>query len=284
MQEKYTGINFSIIAAPMVRDYKEGKQCFTDMCQMLVGYGIRNLDLMEPEVEEYGLAEVKKQMDIYNIRTACFISFISMNIGNKQKIQDRIKRAIEMAKELKSKLLMLVLTPQNEIEQFNKKSKQILITEIEEHLRWAVEEARKYGIKVCIEETPNYELPVCSAKDCLHILNNVPELGLAFDTGNMIPAEDDPFDFYQKTKKFICHVHLKDVMYTEEKSWDKCKDGRYIKGCVYGHGIIPVNELKKRLIEDGFNGCCAIEYVEPKEMGINANKIQLGRMISYLNL
>lgn len=283
MQEIHKGMNFSIIAAPMVWDYKEGKQSFADMCKMVAKYGIRNLDLMEPEVEEYGLDEVKKQMMVYDMKTACFISFISMNIGDEQKIQNRIKKALKMTRQLGSKLLMLVLMPQNEIEEFNKKDREKLIQDMEACLRWAVEKAKKYDIKVCIEETPNYELPVCAANDCLRILKNVPGLGFVFDTGNMIPAEEEPFEFYEAVQKYICHVHLKDIRYTEAGGWDKCKDGRYITGCVYGEGIIPVNELKKRLIEDGFNGCCAIEYMEPEEIGLNANKRQFGRMVSYLS-
>lgn len=74
----YEETKFSIIAAPMVRDYKDGKQNFEDVCKMVSSVGIKYMDLMEPEVEEYGLSNVKEQMEKYDLQSSCFISFISI--------------------------------------------------------------------------------------------------------------------------------------------------------------------------------------------------------------
>ena len=66
-----------------------------------------------------------------------------------------------------------------------------------------------------------------SAEHTLRLLEEVPDMQLIFDTGNPIFQRDrsksmphpwqKPFEFYQKVKHAIAHVHVKDaIMYEEE--------------------------------------------------------------------
>ena len=66
-----------------------------------------------------------------------------------------------------------------------------------------------------------------SAEHTLRLLDEVPDMRLVFDTGNPIFQRDrsklepfpwqSPFEFYQKVKHAIAHVHVKDaIMHAEE--------------------------------------------------------------------
>ena len=66
-----------------------------------------------------------------------------------------------------------------------------------------------------------------SAEHTLRLLEEVPDMRLVFDTGNPIFQRDrskpapfpwqSPFEFYQKVKHAIAHVHVKDaIMHSEE--------------------------------------------------------------------
>lgn len=66
-----------------------------------------------------------------------------------------------------------------------------------------------------------------SAEHTLRLLEEVPDMQLIFDTGNPIFQRDrsksmphpwqKPFEFYQKVKHAIAHIHVKDaIMYEEE--------------------------------------------------------------------
>lgn len=99
----------------------------------------------------------------------------------------------------------------------------------------------------------------------------------------MIPRGDDPLKFYEELKSYICHVHMKDVRYTEEETADRCADGRYLACCPWGEGIIPVKSLYERLVQDGYRGICALEYVSPQQKGVMANDRQIGKFLNYLS-
>ena len=141
---------------------------------------------------------------------------------------------------------------------------------------------KKYGIKVCVEDTPTCRLPLSSIAECGKLLKAVPGLGLVYDSANMIPGGDDPLEFYEKLKDYICHVHLKDVCRTEKKCLDECWDGTYIRSCLWGEGIVPVKEITRHLEKDGYRGSCAIEYVAPEKLGLFANEHQLRKFLDYL--
>ena len=67
----------------------------------------------------------------------------------------------------------------------------------------AVEEAKKYGISVGFENTPQDCKPLASPEDVQYVLEHVPGLGLIFDTGNFRVADTkcDEMAIYERLKK-----------------------------------------------------------------------------------
>ncbi|MDH7504261.1 MAG: sugar phosphate isomerase/epimerase [Verrucomicrobiota bacterium] len=95
----------------------------------------------------------------------------------------------------------------------------------------------------------------------LGLLENVPGLKWVWDTGNPLFNPDrskpkpwprqDPWEFYQKVKPWIVHVHVKDVI------WDATRNEAVYTWPGQGHG--KVREILADLIKSGYNGGISIE-------------------------
>ena len=100
-----------------------------------------------------------------------------------------------------------------------------------------------------------------SAEHTLRLLDEVPDMRLVFDTGNPIFQRDrsksepfpwqSPFEFYQKIKHAIAHVHVKDaIMHSEEG------EPEYTFA---GHGQAQLDLIFSDLQQSNYKGFVAIE-------------------------
>jgi sugar phosphate isomerase/epimerase len=79
---------------------------------------------------------------------------------------------------------------------------------------------------------------------------NSPALKLVFDTGNPVVHNQDAFEFYQKVKDHVVHMHIKDYV---KESGDKEK-------AVYpGEGQGQVQKIVQDLIKSGYDGWYSME-------------------------
>ena len=218
----------------------------------------------------------------YGISLECLNVTVPMGTMKAPFIRIMIKKHLKTASSFGCKKLMIIPMPQFLRQPSKEQEKKKRLERCIRYTREAVEEAKKYNIKVCVEDTPTCDVPLCSINDCKSFLEAVPGLGLVFDTANMIPKGDDPLVFYEELKTYICHVHLKDVKYTTTKSFDRCSDGKFIECCLWGEGLVPVKNIYEKLELDGYQGTCALEYASPKQMGVVSNDSQIGRFIHYL--
>ncbi len=100
-----------------------------------------------------------------------------------------------------------------------------------------------------------------SAEHTLRLLEEIPDLKLVFDTGNPVFQRDrskpepypwqNAFEFYQKVKHAIVHVHIKDgIMHKEEGEPEYTFAGE-------GQGF--TKEIVSDLVSTGYDGVIAIE-------------------------
>lgn len=76
---------------------------------------------------------------------------------------------------------------------------------------------------------------------------NSPNLKFFLDTGNIPHREGSPWQFYQKVKNYVVHVHIKDYRVEEKKA------------VFPGEGDCRVNEIIKGLLASGYKGGFSIE-------------------------
>lgn len=94
----------------------------------------------------------------------------------------------------------------------------------------------------------------------LKLIENVPGLKLAFDTGNPVDSDDmtkeppypkqSSWEFYSHVKERIAYVHIKDGIYDEDKK---------ITWTFPGEGNGDVRRIVKDLLEGGYDGGFSIE-------------------------
>ncbi len=273
---------------PILIDFAYKKMSVNDICLLAKSYGINHLDMMSMEIKIYGVDNVKRSLKENNIELNCLISCIPFISGTHDEILSLIDETISLAKEFSCSTVMIVplasrmmgngVDPISLIEGYSKEEQ---MDKLIKYFKITVELASKKDIAICVEDTPTCKIALSGIEDCKKLLESVPGLGLVFDTANMIPAGDDPIEFYQEFKQYIHKVHLKDVKYVEN-SIDECADGRFIAGCPWGEGIIPVNEIMKLLNSDGFISPATIEYCSNGTKTFDEHSEQLKKFMEYI--
>jgi len=87
--------------------------------------------------------------------------------------------------------------------------------------------AKEMDIMVALE---NHGGITGTSDDCLRILRGVnrENIGLNYDAANFVPCNQDPVDAVRILKDYIFHVHLKDVVFTNNgklEGWEFCTFG-----------------------------------------------------------
>ena len=126
-------------------------------------------------------------------------------------------------------------------------------------LRELVKMFADVGVTAVHENCMNYG--GMSWKHTLKMLENVPGLKLAFDTGNPIFTDDrtkpqphpkqSPWEFYEHVKEHIAYVHIKDGRFDEQSQKPTFT--------YPGEGVGSVPEIVKDLLAHGYDGGFSIE-------------------------
>lgn len=219
--------------------------------------------------------EIKDALRAVGLKAGCYISFLPLPRCEKETAQaglELLKEELRFCKELGSANYMFV--PQGYQEDLQKYGKDRVAEALKEALTSAVALAGELGLTVGIEDAPDISFPMCRQKELEELMTAVPGLKLFYDTGNMIPVDEDPLEFYDALKESVAHVHVKDMEYQDaaaENRGDLCIDGRYIDGTRHGKGIVPLPTLLERFRENKYQGLLALEYV-PSEEAVRSGK------------
>lgn len=113
------------------------------------------------------------------------------------------------------------------------------------------DDIEKRGMKLAFENyDPSPEL-ICSAADCLDILQQAdPRTGFIFDTGNFIAVNERAEVNFEKLFPYIVHIHCKDFSVDENNN---------PTGTQFGSGVINNYEIIRMLKERGYKGWLALE-------------------------
>lgn len=206
------------------------------------------------------------------VRTHCYIGHVSFFSIPEETVRRELQKHLKTAAALDAKLFMIV--PLNVVR--DKKICAKLDTDqirqrLKKYFTMAVELAEGTGIHVCFETTPHEFSRLSGIEDCRWVLEQVPNLGLVFDTANMLSHGDDPVEYYEQLKEYMVHIHVKDVAvlkprwkhYLLPSEWTK--EGQIMQCCVFGQGVIPLKEILRRMEKDGYQGIYALEYCHPEK-------------------
>lgn len=93
---------------------------------------------------------------------------------------------------------------------------------------------------------------------------NSPWLKVTFDPANFIANNmdevEDPLRAYERLKKHVVHVHVKDF------GPAKIDLTRRVEPCLNGTGLVPMRQFLRELLSDGYTGFCSLEYESARVM------------------
>ena len=261
---------FSLMTFTLDIDVAMKKMTVKDCLTLAKNEGIPYVDVMNPpeaRVKEYVVASNET-----GVKPLCYIGSVSFFSGVEAKIKQTLSKHLQSAAELGAKLYMIVpMNAQRDEKVCAKLGKAEVRNRLKKYFSLAVKLAEGTGIKVCFETTPQDYTCLSGTEDCRWILEQVPGLGLVYDTANMLPHGDDPLEYYEALKGYMIHTHVKDVALTKATWKDKlfraerAKSGEVMKCCVFGDGVIPLKEILRRMEHDGYQGTFALEYSHPEK-------------------
>lgn len=260
----------SLMTFSMAVDVALGKLTVLDILTMAKEAGIHAVDVMD--IPEKVLNEYREAMEKTGVHPYCYIGTVSFFSQKGEDIEKSLKTQFSNATALGAKLCMIVpVNPRKDGKICEKMGKDWVREQLKKYFTLAVSLGKAYKVPACFETTPRDYTCLSGVEDCRWVLEQVTGLGLVYDMANMLPHGDEPLEYYEALKPFIVHVHVKDVALAKP-TWkdrlfcaEQVKDGRVMKCCLTGEGVIPVEEAIKRMEKDGYAGMYALEYSHPEK-------------------
>ena len=221
------------------------------------------------EISEEAFENVCEQLELHDIKVAEFGTLIgswSKKIDSDWEITvGEINRCIPRMQRLNVKIARVMSYAQNEWDTDQAEKERF------RRMREIVARFQDAGLEALHENCMNWG--GFSADHTLRLLEEVPGLRLIFDTGNPIFQRDrskpkpypwqNAFEFYQKVKHAIAHIHVKDGIIHSEAG-----EPEYTFA---GEGSGELDKIFKDLEKENYQGFVAIEPHMGKVFHLNEN-------------
>ena len=135
--------------------------------------------------------------------------------------------------------------------------------------------ADSYGLILAIEDFDPAPTLVCSARDCIEIMQLTGDrVKFVFDTGNFIAAGETADEVFPLFAGRICHFHFKDFI---------VEDGK-LRRCKLGDGVIPNAAIAAEIGSMDYDGWVALETMQRDDVHpIEAVRTELPLLRSWLD-
>ena len=137
-----------------------------------------------------------------------------------------------------------------------------------EALAPVVEYATSAGIYVTVENYSVLDRPYTTIAHLNYLMEQVPGMKYTLDSGNFACICEDVLEAYEVLKPDIVNIHLKDWKFVDETVHGAIRtpEDRYLAGTAVGAGILPSEELIKRIKADGYDGRFLLEVANPDKV------------------
>jgi len=122
------------------------------------------------------------------------------------------------------------------------------------NLRKTVNFAKKYEIKIGLENSVTSGRICRTAEELLNVTNSIKGLGVVFDVGHMNAIGLDPIEYFKKVKNRIINIHISD------------NDGKTDQHVLIGKGNIDFKALLRECKSAGYYGPFILEIFPPKDI------------------
>lgn len=257
-------------------------ESYYEMVDIASEYGLKHLEPLnyfEFETPDKDFAvKLKEYADKKGIDFPCFSVFINLVGKDSPNNIETVKKYADIAKILGC--TMLHHTIANEFDDSSK------VLPYENELfpkgigaaREIFDYCKNLGIKT-VFEGQGYLFNGCQRyKRLLEEINR--EVGILVDFGNIYLVSETADDFINLVKGRATHVHIKDVILTDEKGFmgHKTLKGRYLHEVDIGQGIAEVKCGVEKLKRQGYSGLYSLEYTAPTD-----DKDKFKGILNYVN-
>ncbi len=221
------------------------KECFKQ--------GITGVDVIYSDINDESIENIRKMKEYGFTVCSMPVQTDFVHVPS-EKAADEF---IEWAKKLGATVIMSIPGVAEEGE-----DKEALRQKSLPAIKYMASKAAEYGIKVGVEDYDDYRSAVAGIEGIEWYLKALPELHCIFDTGNFIYMGDDTLEAYNKFKdKILYQIHCNDKILTNPQNAFPRKRATGVEDypAAVGTGIIPIEEILKDLISNGFDGIITIE-------------------------
>lgn len=184
-------------------------------------------------------AELKKLCDDAGLHIAAHTMLKRGFINGDKNYFDEFKSSVDDACIMGAKVLMLPPFARKEQTSFADDRKRYA-----EYFAKGCELAKSCGVQLTLESTGYKNSPITTAGECLEILEQVPDLRVTYDQGNVATA-DDPLKAFELLRKYVVHFHVKDWYVSDEEKagYDLKRCGKYYGDATIGEGDMDIRSF-----------------------------------------
>ena len=228
--------NISVFASFIRKTAKERNISIAEAADMLYDLGVRGFDIGPEDKDLPELAATK-------LRPINFYFFPRM--FNEADCATDCKRCLDQAERYGVPRCMVV--PPNFT---NADDQDVEFAKILRNMKMIVAEAKKRGIAISVEDFGGTSNPCSYAKYLRRLLDEIPDLRLALDSGNLYYAGrgEDILGMMEYAKGRIGHLHLKDQKFDNNRVYE-----------TLGLGAVPNERIVKTVNAQGYDGWYTLE-------------------------
>lgn len=227
------------------------------MCRLAQEIQVKGIDM----VTTYGrpASDLRRMVADHGLKTVCHTFMADLNVSDAAALQkglEQVRQGIDNAVALGTDKVMLVTPGKAGIPR--DQTRRAFVRGIQQALPWA----RAAGITLSVENFPGADSPFVTSADFKAALQEIPELRLTFDSGNVFTGGEDPADSFRQCAKQVIHAHFKDWDVVPEGGRMKGLDGRFYESALIGEGAMA--PLHGRVLDAmraaGYAGYINMEY------------------------
>lgn len=156
---------------------------------------------------------------------------------------------------------------------------------IAEGVSRVTEYAKTRGIRTASENHGLFVQDSARVEKLVNAVGNA-NFGVLLDIGNFVCADEDPAAATGVLLPYLFHVHAKDfylrsgMLPDPGAGWSRTRGGNRFRGCIVGHGDVPVAQCLGLIKRSGYDGIISIEYegYEPPILGVSEGRANLRRL------
>lgn len=241
------------------QDYKPGTMTFEDFVILAKETGYDGVDMMATFLDTPG-KEIRQILDRHKMELVS-ISLISSFCAARtdEEMQAKIEEArhyIDMAAEAGAHYVLInaasiVATPGI--------SREASYQKMIYGLKACMAYAKTRQVTLSTEALHTIQVPYCSVGEMKRIFAEIPDLTYSHDTGNMLPALEDPVEALEALKDRTVFVHMKDLEFANRPGAYDDVCGRKLALAVYGTGLVDFKAVMKSLKNMNYQGFITLE-------------------------